>query len=386
MSDLTIVIPTHDRPGFLERVLAYYEPLDFGDVVVADSSDEDTVRHNATLCERVDRPIEHTQYDESISLISKIADVLQTVETEYVLLCADDDFVTPTGVRRAVEFLADNPDFSAAHGHFISFEATLDDGAVSFDWEPLYLHARSRTQRRARQRLYEHFAGYFTTFYSVHRTTALRNGFECAAESTDDVRFGELLPSMLTMIDGKFKYLDVFYGARCWDEQLGATVDHFLDFARRGTFRSKHVAFRRCLVDHLCAADELSEQAAIQTVDSGMIAYLEHSYGIPGATGSTIVAGDESADVPMPGDLERQTTTPVKTIQNRLAASSPPEPLEPAFETVSHLARWYKQRLWDPDGFDRKRFYALLGLPLVDGSDELDRIRETVVSHPAPLE
>jgi hypothetical protein len=207
----------------------------------------------------------------------KIVDALNYVNTKYCVFCADDDFVTPNGINQSVEFLEKNPDFAIAHGHYISFHLMTDKkGEHQFSWKPIYPY-KSITFPDVKTRLDFHFSNYYPSFYAVHRTDFLKMIWEETTKFTDDYRFGELLPSMLTLIYGKMKRLDVFFAAReSIPESSGQSSEHLSDFITTGTYDEKYAKFRDCLAMHLSKKSQLDVEESKRVVDDAMSAYMEY--------------------------------------------------------------------------------------------------------------
>jgi len=274
----TIIIPTYNRPEYLRRILGYYN--EYGEnynIIVADSSSDENKRINKKTISSVSNLniLYLTNYSTEINPTNKIADAINYADTKYCVFCADDDFVTPNGIKQSVDFLEKNPDFTVAHGHYISFYLKTDKGGKQqFCWTPIYPY-KSITFPDAKSRLIFHLSYYYPTFYAVHRTDFLNMIFEETLRFTDDVRFGELLPSMLTLIHGKMKCLDVLYAAR--EDIPGSTgqiCENLKDFIKVGTHDEKYAKFRDCLAMHLSKKSQLSIKESKKVVDDAMAVYM----------------------------------------------------------------------------------------------------------------
>jgi hypothetical protein len=109
--------------------------------------------------------------------------------------------------------------------------------------------------------LRDHFSDYSTTYYSVHRTGQLRQNFLKRVASRTDLAFGELLPSGLSLIQGKAKKLDGLYMAR---QNFAAKEYEFtdaFDWVATPGWAEQYERFRDCL------AQELNEQAGLEVSD-----------------------------------------------------------------------------------------------------------------------
>jgi glycosyltransferase domain-containing protein len=274
ISKCTIIIPTHNRSKYLRRILSHYN--EYGrdyKIVVADSSSEENKNSNKEwICKFSDLDILHlSNYPSEIYFYDKMADALNYASGKYCVVCPDDDFVTPNGINASVDFLEDNPDFTIAHGDYICFWLQADGtGQFQFCTRPIYPH-RSLAFDDAEQRLEFHFSNYLPTQYAVHRTNLLKMAFSEAAKFTDDLQFGELLPSMLTSIYGKMKHVAVPYAGR---EPSAQRRESLKDFIRSGTYEDKYRRFRESLVPHLTGQSHLNAEDAGIVVDEAMFAYF----------------------------------------------------------------------------------------------------------------
>lgn len=275
----TIIIPTYNRPGYLRRILNYYNG--YGEnynIIVADSSSDENKRINKKNISSVSNLniLYLNNYSTGINPTHKITDALNYVNTKYCVFCADDDFITPNGIKQSVEFLEKNPDFTVAHGYYISFYLKTDDRKKQkFCWQPIYPY-KSITFPDAKSRLNFHSSNYtIPTFYGVHRTDFLKMIYKETTKFTDDYRFGELLPSMLTLVYGKMKHLDVFYAAR---ENIpgstGQNCENLSDFIKACTYDEKYAKFRDCLATHLTKKSQLDLEEAKSVIDDAMAAYM----------------------------------------------------------------------------------------------------------------
>jgi glycosyltransferase domain-containing protein len=275
----TIIIPTYNRSNYLKRILNYYnEEGEKYKIVVADSSlDENKKLNEEIISSFLNLNILHlSDYPTTIDGLYKIVDALNYVNTKYCVFCADDDFVTPNGITQSVDFLENNQDFTVAHGHYISFHLNADKrGKQQFCWTSIYPY-KSITFPDAKTRLDFHFSNYYPTFYAVHRAAFLKMIFNETLKFTDDGRLGELLPSMLTLIYGKMKHLDVFYAAReSIPGSSGQSSENLDDFIKAGTYAEKYAKFSDCLATHLSKKSQLDLEEAKSVIDDAMAAYMK---------------------------------------------------------------------------------------------------------------
>jgi len=280
MTNCNFVIPTYNRPYYLQRILDYYHKhgSDFN-IIVADSSSEENKKLNKKIIlSFLNLNIQYLdKYPKEINPHHKFADMVNYAKEKYCVFCADDDFVTPNGIRQSVNFLENNPDFTVAHGHYITFGLKVkNDREKQFYWETRYLN-KSITFSDPKNRLIKHLSEYFQpTLYGVHRTDFLKMVYkEFLKSKTDPLLFGELLPSMLTLIYGKMKSLDVLYMARQDYSRCPGYWPSLRDFMNKGKYDEEYVKFKECLAVHLHKKSQLSIEKSKKVIDNAMSMYIK---------------------------------------------------------------------------------------------------------------
>jgi glycosyltransferase domain-containing protein len=279
---ITIVIPTYNRPGYLKRLLGYYNDCRIAhQIIIADGGADETKKANReTISSFQTLKVLHLHgYSPETPPLERLIDALKHVNTKYSIICADDDFITPNGIDRSINFLEDNPDFSIVHGRYITFHVESgENGENTFCWEPAYI-SESITSPNSADRLIRHLSGYLVpTFYAVHRTDLLQMVWSETYRFTKDDNFSELLASMLAIIYGKMKCLDIMYCAR--DASNVGITKHLtmIDYINSGTYDKQYAAFRECLAKHLSRQAHLNLKKAEKIVDKAMTAYLKKLY------------------------------------------------------------------------------------------------------------
>lgn len=286
-SEITIIIPIHNRILFLPQILEYYSRFK-NDVspriIVADSSSVENFDGNKKVIDRfADLSVLHLPIRGRSTLYDKIIGALKYVETEFCVCCADDDFITVSGLKKTCEFLKNNPDFVVAHGAYVSFHVRPNGRTQGLYWNPIYFN-HSVDAVNPDQRLTDQFLNFKPTLYAVHRTNELKYIYEETNSALDSevkiLLFGELLLSMLVAIRGKIKDLDVFYSARRKDSPYQG---HHIkwptkrDYAKEGKLEAESVEFKECIAKNLTAKTDLSLEEAQTLVGNGLASYLKMS-------------------------------------------------------------------------------------------------------------
>ena len=128
---LSAIITSFNRPNFLLRsikfLVSYKLPIQ---LIILDSSNKkfESTEFNNLVKEF---NIIVKKFDTDIFVTEKIARGCEFINTDYTVICADDDFLLPISLLKCIDFLDANPDYSSAHGlHFChtSYEKTIKNG------------------------------------------------------------------------------------------------------------------------------------------------------------------------------------------------------------------------------------------------------------------
>lgn len=277
--DLSIIIPTMNRPGLLLRLLGYYAAMDFdGRILVGDSSSETLFRQASRDMEKF-LGILHIQHVHlpGRSVAAAVMEMNEHVVTQYVCLVADDDFIVPAGAGKCIAFLDDNPDYVAAHGAGILIASTSGrsdeiSGASSYP-------QTVREESSAAQRLLAHLAHYRVVLFSVHRVAIWRRMFAqtptpARAPGKGDKTFAdELLPCCLSVVMGKVREIEGLYLVRqVHDERY--LLPNWFAWVNNASWQGSYQYFRDQLVDVLQAQDGVSADSAAGSVDEAFRRYI----------------------------------------------------------------------------------------------------------------
>jgi glycosyltransferase domain-containing protein len=254
---------------------------------VADSSDPAEREANRSVVDsthgKLDVRLHEFGPDASISL--KAAQAMATVESEFVALCADKDFVSPVGIDKCAAYLQTNQDYATAQGRTV-LAANVEPSSLNQETGMVVWRGDdfSIDSDEPQARLSLHLRDYHATFYAVHRRRALLHNMQLSASETRDWRFGELLPSCLSIIQGKTRVLDVVHLVRHFRPDISSkkTPPRFSDWLAAGEFPKSYGRFRSCLVRELTGADARGEEQAERLVDDAFRAYVDKGFDIGG--------------------------------------------------------------------------------------------------------
>src|SRR3989338_7326588 len=100
MDKLTILITTYNRYPYLLRLLNSYKlsGIPIQAIILDSSSEKDYV--SSLQAYRNDPYLSWFEFDPATHPLKKIFEGLKHVQTKYVVICADDDFLVPASLMR----------------------------------------------------------------------------------------------------------------------------------------------------------------------------------------------------------------------------------------------------------------------------------------------
>jgi len=225
LHDLTLVIPTFNRPAHLKRLLTYYQQAELQTkFLVLDSSDEETVAGNADLVVSCGAQYSHVVFPSSLPVASKLFQGLALVETPYCAFCADDDLVFPDALVHALEFLASHDEYVCTDGIYLNFFPS--QGEINFQVE---YGSRGIEAEHPAARIFRLFQSYESMFYAVFRTPDLREVFSFVKD-IPSLHYQELFQAAGALLKGKSHRLPEFYAARQHCDPAEPTRDNWQTF------------------------------------------------------------------------------------------------------------------------------------------------------------
>nr|WP_320161286.1 TIGR00180 family glycosyltransferase [uncultured Methanoregula sp.] len=274
---LTVIIPTKNRSAFLRRLLIYYAATGFDyKIIIADSSEKSHLDHNIETINTVNSKLDisHELYEDTIVFKEKIFQSLSRINTPYVVIGADDDFFVPNTIELAINFLENNSDYSLISGEPLIFylDSSKSHGRIQFlggypqnsieDDDPC-------------SRLIKHLSNVTSTWYSIYRTQHLMEYWKIMRLSNFDTIFIELVPSCLSMIQGKFKKLDNLYMVRQYNAPREySLIDSKIEWASDPSFESQFILFREKLCEYLLMKCNMDMNTAKKEVNKAFLLFI----------------------------------------------------------------------------------------------------------------
>jgi len=269
--DITIVIITYNRYPFLMRLLQFYEEFKYDfHYLILDSSNDD-INDQMKFYLKMKNVI-YKKYDPSVFFTEKISDGCKSINTPFAVLCADDDFLIPSGIIASYDFLLKNEDYASAHGLYFNHTSFEKAQNIGFSIGPIYNGGISVEHDNAVNRLKIYFSGKAKNnpLYALHRTNLFQLIWKETNVYVSDWGLSEKFPCAISLIYGKMKRLPVFYSSRepntfsWYDEERYRKMytDKKLDLAFKG--------FKK----HLIATDKMFDKDLFSIVNNSFKSYL----------------------------------------------------------------------------------------------------------------
>jgi len=202
LENLTLIIPTYNRSKNLNRLLKFYSDTNVK-IIVLDASVNPEFYLNSDQVNYKHSP--ESELHLRLLYASKI------VSTDYVAICADDDFLFPQGLEKCIEFLEINKDYACAQGAYIRFR--YDN---FFSWRPDYVHWNkieitqdSAVERILRSRKSCQFLYSTMRASGFKAVTSIFENVNSGSLTINELAFNYVLPFL-----GKYRTLPTLYGAR----------------------------------------------------------------------------------------------------------------------------------------------------------------------------
>ncbi len=214
---LTIVLPLRGRHLFTLRFLWCADKLRLPHrILIADGQVNETmarhIENSRTFFPHLD--IDYVRYPDDTGYrqyFAKMTDAMKRVRTPYAMLADNDDFLGINGIEQALDFLEANPDYVAARGHPIAFQAYSGLGAPG---SGIYgrinrLRMTYRSEDVSQPTVFErlcHGGQSLLIYYSVYRTEALATLWREDSEiDFSDLMLHEQYHAMRTLTLGKVR-------------------------------------------------------------------------------------------------------------------------------------------------------------------------------------
>lgn len=272
---VAIVITTRNRSDFLIRLLNYYVANNCPHTIyIGDASTQEHQQQTINAVKKIGDRVKITHNDFTGYTPSQCTyESLTQVKEKYACFNGDDDYQISDSLTKCAEFLEQNPDYATATGYAVNFRLKQDgpygDMASLKDYPRPELHSEP-----ASQRVIDFLNNYFVINISVSRTEQMRKNWS-NHDKMPDLAFGsEILPGILSIIDGKAKTLDCLSIVRQMHNRQ-YTLAFVLDWLTHPDWSKSYIEFSKIVSEKLSGKDNVDIEKSKQTVRQGFWIYLQ---------------------------------------------------------------------------------------------------------------
>jgi glycosyltransferase domain-containing protein len=282
-NDVTILVPTKNRPNFLFRLLNFYYKADFkGCILIGDASDDNFLQEIKEIISSFNSKINIKYFIFNEGVNSTIEFLSQKIETTYCLYCSDDDFIAPNGIAKSLVFLKENPEYNAVHGKGAMI--TLDSDGCFGNMVSLFSYPQAIVDgESAAERLKNYLIPPYAMLYSLHRTDSWKKMFRGFSSyewaGSQQITIDELLSSGISAILGKIKEIDDLYLIR--QSHSNASGGNRLNPYELVIHKHWSIAIKdmsKRFIDEIMSKDQIEYDEAKDLVNKIYLSYLEYIF------------------------------------------------------------------------------------------------------------
>ena len=290
---LTILLTLLDRPIFTYRWMKYANHINVHyKILIADGGNDKKIEEH--LLRKDNYPnldYEYIRYpfDQSyLHYYKKVLSTLELVKTPYVVLADNDDFFILDGLKKSVNFLEANKDYSSCGGkHYkIHIRSSISDGYYVYGDKIKFIDlgrnkADSVLDSSAVDRVYSFFSNYRNNWYDIHRTKYLKSYWDSIVQiNLQNIHVSELIIGGLGASMGKihratFPYLilqekTIGNSGVLYNKQYGGLFGQmFLP-----SWSEDINNYFRLVTESICKVDDITEEVAREKTINIFKSYL----------------------------------------------------------------------------------------------------------------
>ena len=218
MKDLTLIIPTYQRPNELNRKL-YHLLLQkcSCQIIIIDSSVNKKLEKNNFIIKEFKKKLKISYHKVSpkVHFAQKLYRGSKYSKTKFTVITFDDDYLNLIAVEKGIFFLKKNPDYTSASGHVLnhikgkriepSRLPIMGKSDIFDDDDPLLRCENFLNSKRKRNQL-----------FNIWGTKLLKKMLEPVSK-TKWKKYSEILFNYVAVASGKAKFIEDIYEVRTVD-------------------------------------------------------------------------------------------------------------------------------------------------------------------------
>lgn len=201
MNNFTLIVPTHNRHKYLKRSMEYFKDLN-ANVIYCDSS---TNKYEGKMYDNIKYlHLPNKKFSEKILI------TLFEINTDFVAMCADDDFIVIESLYNGFSFLAENKNFNTIVGKYVSFKDVFDGHYYS-----MYQNLPNDINFDIETNAKIFFQNYYQILWAMHNKKTLIKAFQIINEANFfNDNFIEMVIGSCVCNDGGLKFSNEIWGVR----------------------------------------------------------------------------------------------------------------------------------------------------------------------------
>ena len=214
LDKLTLVIPTYNRNYYLSRCLWYHAHFPFGQIIVADSSQEEKKIVNRKTVEKVQEmfgaDILYLEYEPETEIYGgdiyqKWGDAVMHVETEYSQICTDKEFFNPKVLIHHIYTLDKKPEYISCIGRWQTIRTNGNRTSCTLNPRFKSYEVNNAYQRYKKSLQYVPWA--LSHLHGTMRSNIHKRCYELLDNyNITDLRYGEIVVGYTAHLYGKTKH------------------------------------------------------------------------------------------------------------------------------------------------------------------------------------
>jgi len=220
MLEIPIIIATINRHHYLDRILAYYQKQNYDQyLIIADGSKKQWPQEADFKGKYLHLP--------AVSFRERLISGLEQSQSDLTVLCADDDFIVPSGIKACELYMKQNTSYSCVYGNSIKF---INNGYLQF--KKMNPKVNEITHELIASRIRKGFLPkYIPHVYAVHKKQNFDLVLSIKGDLFSDEEFLFCFEELLTisaLINDKSLKIDHLYAVRESKNQKTYSVDEKL--------------------------------------------------------------------------------------------------------------------------------------------------------------
>lgn len=165
MINYSIIIPTHNRHKLMSKNIEYFSPFKNCQIYVCDSTEDRYKGEFPVNISYIHMPQK--------SFVEKMNLILEDIETDYVSVCADDDFIIENTLIEILEKMKSD-DYVMGIGRYFGFDIPFNK------FYPIYTNKKylSIMNKNTNKRINSFMSNYLMSLWAVYNTQHLKEIYQ----------------------------------------------------------------------------------------------------------------------------------------------------------------------------------------------------------------